>query len=614
MSYFYNQIIEDIKYIQEEYSQNNPLLIKDEYAFNYWVLTKLFNVDIEIADDFITEYNDKGIDCYVFFEDSKELYIIQNKYYSENTKINRNYIQEDFLSRPLNYLANGNYKRSEALQNIFNKIKDDPDFRIYLYMYVSNDLKDNTIIDMFDKYQCHLPQIQCYVSAKIFYLTDIVNLYFEERKANERRFICDFYTVNKGTVLNIDKQNYNLPNLIQAKYILTPVSLIYKILKKSKDEGYSLFAENIREYLGNKGVNANIAKTLESETDRANFFYYNNGITVICDDVKEVSSNELAYNKSYRATNPQIVNGCQTVNTIYEVLKKLPNESEINDKYKSTFVMVKLLMLNARNEEDTKLYENIVKYNNSQNKIDEKLFAANTELFNNLKRELKLRGFLLAVKQSDAYTFKMNEKINDLRPRFTRYGQLFNINFDKIEDIIIPLETLLQVILAFEHGGYQAYTKKSKVLKIDSPTNQSVIDFVKNGLYTIDNILHIYLLYLKAEREKKQSEDKRTPIPFYMIGFLGGRFINKSYKIIRDAFDYMFSDSTKLDAIYLYYKKITIQYKLMYNQQRAMDYNIMIKSAIDNEILAQSINLALYMVDSPKDRATINEFLEILKK
>lgn len=614
MSYFNNQIIEDIKYIQEEYSQNNTFLLKDEYAFNYWILTKLYNVEIEIADDFITEYNDKGIDCYVFFEDSKELFIIQNKYYSENTKINRNYIQDDFLIRPLNNLAKGNYRRSEALQNIFNKISDDHDYRIYLYMYVSNDNKDDTVIDMFNKYQCNIPEIQCYVSAKIFYLSDINDLYFEERKINERSFSCEFYTVNDGTVLNIDKENYKLPNLIQAKYILTPVSLIYKILKKAKEKEYPLFAENIREYLGNKGVNANIAKTLESEADRANFFYYNNGITVICDKMEKSSSREVNLNKSIKTYNPQIVNGCQTVNTIFEVLKKERNDNDIEDKYKSTFVMVKILQLNASNEEDIKLYENIVKYNNSQNKIDEKLFAANTELFNNLKKELKLRGFLLAVKQSDNYSFKTNEKLNDLRPHFTKYEQLFNISFSKIDDLIIPLETLLQVILAFEHGGYQAYTKKNKVLKIDSSTNQSIIDFIKNGIYTIENILHIYLLYLKAEKEKKQSEDKRTPIPFYMIGFLGGRFTNKSEKTIKEAFSFIFSDSSKLDAIYLYYKKMTIQYKLMYNQQRDTDYNIMIKAPIDNEILLQSTNLALHMIDSSKDKATINEFFEIMKK
>lgn len=76
----------------------------------------------------------------------------------------------------------------------------------------------------------------------------------------------------------------------------------------------------------------------------------------------------------------------------------------------------------------------------------------------------------------------------------------------------------------------------------------------------------------------------------------------------------MFSESYKLEAIYLYFKKITIQYKILYNQQRAMEYNVMIKSPIDNEILSQSTMVALPMIDSSKDKDIIKEFLEILKK
>lgn len=76
MDIFMQQIQEDIKSIQDELSANYPKLIEDDYAFNYWILTKLFNIDEEMADEYVTEYKDKGIDCYVFFEEDKELFII----------------------------------------------------------------------------------------------------------------------------------------------------------------------------------------------------------------------------------------------------------------------------------------------------------------------------------------------------------------------------------------------------------------------------------------------------------------------------------------------------------------------------------------------------------
>jgi len=46
---FLKQIEEDINKIQKEYLQSEPKLAKDEVAFNYWVLTKLYNVDFIVV-------------------------------------------------------------------------------------------------------------------------------------------------------------------------------------------------------------------------------------------------------------------------------------------------------------------------------------------------------------------------------------------------------------------------------------------------------------------------------------------------------------------------------------------------------------------------------------
>ena len=447
---FKKQIKEDIYLIQQNYMINNVLLEKEEYAFNYWILTKLFNIDEECADDNITEYKDDGVDCFVFFEESKELYIIQNKYY-DNTKVNRNYIIKDFLYRPLNTLVENSYNRSQFLQEIFNKYKSDTEFKIYLHLYITNNLKDSLLLENFQAFQYTHSSINCYIEAKIFYLSDIKQQYFEERKKDSKQFQCNFLTVNDGTVLNIDKESYKLPNLTDAKYILTPVKLIYEIVKDANAKDYLLFEENIREYLGNKGVNAKIAKTLESDTDRDNFFYYNNGITVICDSVKKQGSNHETYKRLFRVNNPQIVNGCQTVNTIYEVLKKYPVD-ELGEKFKNTFVMVKLLVLNKDEELNKILYQDIVKYNNSQNSITEKNFAANKKVFMNLQKEFKKRGLFLAVKQSDSYNLKLKQKID--HKLLNKYEEKFDLEFKNINDTIVPLEKLLQVFLAFSMDDY----------------------------------------------------------------------------------------------------------------------------------------------------------------
>ena len=120
---FREQINEDIELIQEKYGYldlGGNLKKKNEYAFNFWIITHLFSIDEELTLDHITEYSDKGVDCFVHYEENKELYIIQNKFYSADIPVQRSDVS-DFLITPLTMLKEGNYKKSKELQNIFNK-------------------------------------------------------------------------------------------------------------------------------------------------------------------------------------------------------------------------------------------------------------------------------------------------------------------------------------------------------------------------------------------------------------------------------------------------------------------------------------------------------------
>ena len=69
----------------------------------------------------------------------------------------------------------------------------------------------------------------------------------------------------------------------------------------------SLYAWNIRGYLGNRGINQAIQQTAENEPD--SFFYFNNGVSAICTDY-QLTDNILV------AENFQIINGAQTVSTL----------------------------------------------------------------------------------------------------------------------------------------------------------------------------------------------------------------------------------------------------------------------------------------------------------
>ncbi len=75
--------------------------------------------------------------------------------------------------------------------------------------------------------------------------------------------------------------------------------------------GFRLFARNVRGYLGQTEINEGMQETLEKEPEF--FWYYNNGITVICDDAERV---QRGGQDVLRVHNPQVINGQQTTRTL----------------------------------------------------------------------------------------------------------------------------------------------------------------------------------------------------------------------------------------------------------------------------------------------------------
>ena len=129
---FKKQIADDIALIQSQFSYIDDKILKDEYAFNYWVLSRLYSLDEELIPNNVTDIKDKGIDCWVHYEDTKELFLIQNKYDSENTPVPRDNVS-DFLYSPLRILLKGEYRKSPELQKIFDRAISVSEFKIWFY-------------------------------------------------------------------------------------------------------------------------------------------------------------------------------------------------------------------------------------------------------------------------------------------------------------------------------------------------------------------------------------------------------------------------------------------------------------------------------------------------
>ena len=82
---FINQIKEDINEYKEKFECEIDSISKDEWAFNFWVLDKMYHEDEELINGKIIDYHDMGIDAYEVYEDLCEIHLIQNKYYGVDT-------------------------------------------------------------------------------------------------------------------------------------------------------------------------------------------------------------------------------------------------------------------------------------------------------------------------------------------------------------------------------------------------------------------------------------------------------------------------------------------------------------------------------------------------
>jgi len=81
--------------------------------------------------------------------------------------------------------------------------------------------------------------------------------------------------------------------------------------------GIRLFARNVRGFLGSTQINRGMETTLRKEPQY--FWYYNNGVTVVCDEAKRETSGGRDV---LRLTNPQVINGQQTTRTIARSIGK----------------------------------------------------------------------------------------------------------------------------------------------------------------------------------------------------------------------------------------------------------------------------------------------------
>ena len=151
-----------------------------------------------------------------------------------------------------------------------------------------------------------------------------------------------------------------------------------------KEHGFRIFDINIRNFLGNVKINKGIMATASDDSDANNFWFYNNGITFVCDEFSFRSLEDT----NVRLTNAQIINGCQTVTSLHRVEKSISNNVD---------VLVRVIEKKA----DIEFVRRVTQFANSQNAVRPADLVGTDTFILELKRRLLSLNYYLETRRGD---------------------------------------------------------------------------------------------------------------------------------------------------------------------------------------------------------------------
>lgn len=176
---------------------------------------------------------------------------------------------------------------------------------------------------------------------------------------------------------------------IEFNRILVGRVAISEIATLVDRHGERLFERNIRRYLGlqSNRVNDGIRQTIETN---ANYLYfYNNGLTLICD---KFEYNALqGSDHQVRVQNLQIINGGQTCMTIYKTWVNAQQQLPLDPaNSENAYILIRLYQLSSFN---TDLVQKITFATNNQNPVDLRDLKANDERQEQLELDIAQLGY-----------------------------------------------------------------------------------------------------------------------------------------------------------------------------------------------------------------------------
>ncbi|GEM_PF-451953 len=496
-------------------TQNDLKLRSPIFAFYYFVLDLLLNLQADEIDDALTdtEYlqvmgshsgHDRGIDA--LHIDNNEtpsvIHIFNFKYTTlfKNTKKNFPASEIDKIAGFLSALMQQESSLKEDLNPVlYEKVEEiwdmfrskNPRFVIhicsnyYLPFEEAEKKRFEREVARYSNFEVRyhlMPDLVVSVTRGDRHIVDgrlraIDKNLFEKSDGDIRALIVD---IDARDLLRVVIDDPNIRNLVDLAD--------YNCLK-NQTIMEDAFQDNVRVYLRQRSkINRNIKETALSDENHR-FFYFNNGITITCD--------QFSYPKNQRAPiidlkNIQVVNGGQTVHALYEAFAENPSQFDDID------VLCRIYETSNR-----ELSTSIAEFTNSQNPVNTRDIRSNDFVQKKLEKELLAKGYFYERKKGQ-YQGKPRAKRIDAEKAGQALMAFFNqlpaeakdekrlIFAEQYDDVFNDQITANEVLLAVQlFGRIEGRKDEQKKVILADPGTFERESFILHASY--------YILYLLGQ-------------------------------------------------------------------------------------------------------------------
>ena len=420
----------------------------------------------------ITDKHGEGVDAVLFDEINSRLIFVQAKTVDnfDNTKKN---LPENDIKKTLEgvrFLIRRDYKGkiTPELENLVDEYHDKDRKGIYktqiLFLTLKQKPKEDKFIVSFKKEFENLEvKIIDFMGLKNFF----ENVYLTRLSEPPKKISLPI----KTNILKKDEP-------YKSRIFTTKAEELARIYSEHKE---TIFQQNVRYFLGlkSKSINEQIYQTAIKDNTSPLFWYFNNGITMICRRIITPASEKVIY-----LEHPQIINGAQTTYALYRAYEEgnLKENAEV--------------LLRVIETDDKDLTENITLYTNSQNAIRLRDLCSNDEI--QIKIQKIWKGF----------KYFYERKRGGFDNKYPTKDEKKNALGDNYKERVISNEKSAQAFLAFylDKPAHAKSEKKRIFIKDESGFYKDI--FNESDGFLPEKLLFAWKL-LKLIEEHKQPFKKK---------------------------------------------------------------------------------------------------------